>query len=120
MSVRYGLEGRVAVVTGAANGFGLAVAQRLADEGSKLVLVPRDNKLLIVNVLGIEAYLAGLVNAEIRSDYPAEAVKAQIVAARSYALASAADRRRVPSDYDLAITEADQGVLKTFLSSTVN
>ena len=32
MTVRYGLDGQVAVVTGAANGFGLAVAQRLADE----------------------------------------------------------------------------------------
>src|ERR1700745_1365103 len=42
MSVKYGLGGRVAVITGAANGFGLAVAQRLADEGSKLVLVDRD------------------------------------------------------------------------------
>ncbi|MGC1752891.1 MAG: SDR family NAD(P)-dependent oxidoreductase, partial [Trebonia sp.] len=42
MSVRYGLDGQVAVITGAANGFGLAVAQRLADEGARLVLVDRD------------------------------------------------------------------------------
>jgi 3alpha(or 20beta)-hydroxysteroid dehydrogenase len=42
MSVRYGFEGQVAVITGAANGFGLAVASRLADEGAKLVLVDRD------------------------------------------------------------------------------
>jgi NAD(P)-dependent dehydrogenase (short-subunit alcohol dehydrogenase family) len=42
MSVRYGLEGQVAVVTGAANGFGLAVSTRLADEGARLVLVDRD------------------------------------------------------------------------------
>jgi NAD(P)-dependent dehydrogenase (short-subunit alcohol dehydrogenase family) len=46
MSVRYGLEGKVAVVTGAANGFGLAVATRLADEGAKLVLVDRDVEAL--------------------------------------------------------------------------
>jgi 3alpha(or 20beta)-hydroxysteroid dehydrogenase len=42
MSVKYGLDGQVAVITGAANGFGLAVAQRLADEGARLVLVDRD------------------------------------------------------------------------------
>ena len=42
MSVKYGLGGKVAVITGAANGFGLAVAARLADEGAKLVLVDRD------------------------------------------------------------------------------
>jgi 3alpha(or 20beta)-hydroxysteroid dehydrogenase len=42
MSVTYGLSGQVAVITGAANGFGLAVATRLADEGAKLVLVDRD------------------------------------------------------------------------------
>ncbi|HEY0935017.1 MAG TPA: glucose 1-dehydrogenase [Trebonia sp.] len=42
MSVKYGLEGKVAVITGAANGFGLAVATRLAEEGAKLVLVDRD------------------------------------------------------------------------------
>ena len=41
MSVRYGLDGQVAVVTGAANGFGLAVSTRLADEGARLVMVDR-------------------------------------------------------------------------------
>jgi 3alpha(or 20beta)-hydroxysteroid dehydrogenase len=42
MSVRYGFEGQVAVITGAANGFGLAVAERLGSEGARLVLVDRD------------------------------------------------------------------------------
>src|ERR1700744_3642040 len=42
MSVRYGFSGQVAVITGAANGFGLAVATRLAEEGASLVLVDRD------------------------------------------------------------------------------
>src|ERR1700735_5556633 len=46
MSVRYGFSGQVAVITGAANGFGLAVASRLADEGARLVLVDRDAEAL--------------------------------------------------------------------------
>src|ERR1700678_801245 len=46
MSVRYGFDGQVAVMTGAANGFGLAVAERLAAEGAVLVLVDRDASAL--------------------------------------------------------------------------
>jgi 3alpha(or 20beta)-hydroxysteroid dehydrogenase len=41
MSARYGFDGQVAVITGAAAGFGLAVATRLAEEGAKLVMVDR-------------------------------------------------------------------------------
>jgi len=72
-------------------------------------LVPRGNgKLSLVNDLDMESYLAGLVNMEIRSDYPAEAVKAQIIAARSYALAVAAERRKGREFYDLVGSEFDQ------------
>ena len=41
MSAKYGFDGQVAVITGAAAGFGLAVSARLAEEGAKLVMVDR-------------------------------------------------------------------------------
>jgi len=45
-------------------------------------------KLTAVNVLNIEDYLRGVVPSEMPSDWPAEALKAQAVAARNYALQS--------------------------------
>lgn len=45
-----------------------------------------DNKLSAINVVGLEQYLAGVVAQEMPSSWPVEALKAQAVAARSYAL----------------------------------
>jgi stage II sporulation protein D len=42
--------------------------------------------LLVVNELALEDYLVGLINCEISSAWPIEAVKAQAVIARTYAL----------------------------------
>ncbi len=44
------------------------------------------HKLKIVNVVSLEQYLYGVVPAEVPDDWPAEALKAQAVVARSYAL----------------------------------
>jgi SpoIID/LytB domain protein len=43
-------------------------------------------KLTVVNTVSIEAYTRGVVSSEMPHDWPLEAVKAQAVAARSYAL----------------------------------
>ena len=48
-------------------------------------------KLNAINVVGLEQYVAGVVAQEMPSSWPEEALKAQAVAARSYALA-----RRLP------------------------
>jgi stage II sporulation protein D len=42
----------------------------------------------VVNTVGLDAYLLGVVPSEVPSNWPAEALKAQAVAARSYALAT--------------------------------
>ncbi|HZV80655.1 MAG TPA: SpoIID/LytB domain-containing protein [Geobacteraceae bacterium] len=49
-------------------------------------LHPVDKGILVVNELPLEEYLVGLINCEISSLWPIEAVKAQAVIARSYAI----------------------------------
>lgn len=45
-------------------------------------------RLRVVNTVGLEAYLPGVVPGEVPRTWPVEALKAQAVAARSYALAT--------------------------------
>jgi stage II sporulation protein D len=54
----------------------------------KLELVPQGGFLRVVNVIALESYLQGVVAGEMPYSWPAEALKSQAVAARSYALAS--------------------------------
>jgi stage II sporulation protein D len=66
--------------------------QPLAVDGKQYrgrLLVSSDGKKLdVVDVVALENYLKGVVPAEMPSGWPAEALKAQAVAARSYALAN--------------------------------
>jgi stage II sporulation protein D len=56
--------------------------------------VSSDGKLVqVIDSLGLESYLKGVVPAEMPSAWPPEALKAQAVAARSYALANLATGR---------------------------
>ena len=54
-------------------------------------------RLRVINVVGLEPYLYGVVPAEVPDDWSAEVLKAQAVAARSYALAT----RKTVGDFDL-------------------
>jgi stage II sporulation protein D len=56
-----------------------------------------DGKLRAINVVGLEQYLYGVVPSEMPSFWAGEALKAQAVAARSYAMAT----RQVGAPYDL-------------------
>ena len=62
--------------------------------------------LLVVNELPLEEYLVGLINCEISSTWPLEAIKAQAVVARSYALHQKESRKG--ARYHLEATVMDQ------------
>ncbi|HEY9728407.1 MAG TPA: SpoIID/LytB domain-containing protein [Chroococcales cyanobacterium] len=51
-----------------------------------LLLVSQGNTLLAVNYVDLEAYLVSVVGAEVSPSWPMDALKAQAIAARSYAL----------------------------------
>ena len=56
--------------------------------GSLHVAATPQKRLEVINHVGLEAYLLGVVPGEVPKQWPLEALKAQTVAARSYTLAS--------------------------------
>ena len=52
----------------------------------KILLVSKGNSLLVVNHVNFEQYLYSVVGSEMHANAPTEALKAQAIAARSYAL----------------------------------
>ncbi|MBM2837406.1 MAG: putative cell division protein, SpoIID family [Deltaproteobacteria bacterium] len=72
----------------------------------KIEIVKDNSSLILINELNLEDYLVGLINQEISSKWPMEAVKAQAVVARTYALYQK-NNRKYPT-YDLESTVASQ------------
>jgi SpoIID/LytB domain protein len=72
--------------------FTITSSQPLAVNGTdyrgKLVVSTDGKVVQVVDTLGLEAYLKGVVPSEMPSNWSSEALKAQAVAARSYALAN--------------------------------
>ena len=52
----------------------------------KLKIFVLKNEILVVNVLGVEDYLTSVVGSEMPTKWPIEALKAQAIASRTYAL----------------------------------
>lgn len=75
----------------------------------ELVLTARENGLETINRVGLDDYLRGVVPVEMPASWPGEALRAQALVSRSYAVwrgeARAAER------YDLTDTAADQAYL---------
>lgn len=68
------------------------------------------SSLMIINNLPLEDYLSGLINSEISSSWPIEAIKSQAVAARTYALNQIENSRKSPAQrfFDIRSTMMDQ------------
>lgn len=74
--------------------------------GKLMIKVVNGNKLTVINIIDLEDYLKGVVPVEMSSSWEYEALKAQAIAARSYALANLNKQSRY--GYDLKDTTADQ------------
>ena len=62
-----------------------------------------NNEMFVVNILGIEKYLTSVVGSEMPHKWPLEALKAQAIASRTYAL------KKTGNDlYDIDSTQRDQ------------
>jgi stage II sporulation protein D len=72
----------------------------------KVQVMPVDQKLVAINHVDLEQYLYSVLGAEMSTNFPAEALKAQAVAARTYALY----RRQSSSKklFDVDSTQASQ------------
>ena len=69
----------------------------------KINLFVLENEILIVNELGLEKYLSSVVGSEMPTKWPIEALKAQAIASRTYAL-----KQKKNEMFDIDATQRNQ------------
>ncbi len=65
-----------------------------------------ENRLAVINAVGMEEYLSGVVGAEMYSHWETEALRAQSIASRTYAMYQVAIRRQ--AEWDVGDTQMSQ------------
>jgi len=83
------------------DGRGIWVGQKRFS--GKLNIFVLDSEILVVNVLGIEKYLSSVVGSEMPTKWPLEALKAQAIASRTYAL-----KQKGNNFFDIDSTQKNQ------------
>jgi len=97
----YDLKNKEKLVVSSIDRRGIWVGQKRY--AGKLKIFILDNEMLVVNVLGIEKYLGSVVGSEMPAKWPLEALKAQAIASRTYAL-----KQKGNSLYDIDSTNNNQ------------
>ena len=97
----YDLKNKAKIVVKSSDGRGIWVGQKRYS--GKINLYILDSEILVINILGIEKYLSSVVGSEMPSKWPLEALKAQAIASRTYAL-----KQKGNSFYDIDSTNKNQ------------
>ena len=98
---KYDLKSNQQFQVRSSDGRGIWVGQKRFS--GKLNLFVLDSEILVVNVLGIEKYLSSVVGSEMPTKWPMEALKAQAIASRTYAL-----KQKGNSLFDIDSTQRNQ------------
>ena len=98
---KYELKGNQKFQVRSSDGRGMWVGQKRFS--GKINLFVLDSEILVVNVLGIEKYLSSVVGSEMPTKWPMEALKAQAIASRTYAL-----KQKGNSLFDIDSTQRNQ------------
>jgi len=98
---KYDLKSNQQLQVRSSDGRGIWVGQKRFP--GKLNLFVLDSEVLVVNVLGIEKYLSSVVGSEMPTKWPIEALKAQAIASRTYAL-----KQKGNNFFDIDSTQKNQ------------
>ena len=98
---KYDLKSNQQFQIRSSDGRGIWVGQKRFP--GKLNLFVLDSEILVVNVLGIEKYLSSVVGSEMPTKWPMEALKAQAISSRTYAL-----KQKGNSLFDIDSTQRNQ------------
>lgn len=88
------------------SGEGLLTINGQPTQGRVALIPDGSQKTTVVVTIPMEQYLLGVMQGEVGANWPTEAMKAQSIAARSYALAMQRERRTQP--FDVVTHTADQ------------
>ena len=80
----FDLKNKAKIIVKSSDGRGIWVGQKRYSGILNILVL--DSEILVINILGIEKYLSSVVGSEMPTKWPLEALKAQAIASRTYAL----------------------------------